>query len=385
MTFALYTNTVSPHQLPLARELIGQLGVDNYRYVYTTPLTKERTAMGWRAVDENWILTSSSVEAQERLRDSDVVLMQHNRDWEMLKGRLCRGKACIYASERWFKPRLGMLRMLWPKYLRMALQFVCMLRKSKGLFYFPIGIHAACDMARLCGVFSGDLRCLFKAPALDFESKPGGRIWLKNGGDGKRYCLDKMRMWGYFVEPSQLPNSLTSNSSTLKVLWVGRLLKLKRVDTIIRAVVELFKSQSPSNLNSNSNFHVQLDIYGTGPEEKSLRRLAAKYGEAIKFYQPVPIAHVRRLMQEHDVYVLSSNGYEGWGAVVSEALEERMCVIGTYEAGSSATLLPKECLFKAGDWRSLEKLLSNAANLPILVDQQWFVQNACRTLQEVFK
>lgn len=374
MTFALYANTVSPHQLPLARELVGQLGVENYRYIYTTPLTKERTAMGWSAVDENWILDSNSVGAQEWLRDSDVVLMQHNRDWKMFKGKLCHGKACIYASERWFKPRLGMLRMIWPKYLKMAVEFVCMLRKSKGLFYFPIGIHAACDMARLCGVFSGDLRCLLRAPALDFEPKPGGRIWLKDGGDCRRYCLDKMRLWGYFVESSKIHRTQNTVRNSLKVLWVGRLLSIKRVDTIIKAVGELSKKKK-----------IVLDIYGTGPEEKRLRSLAAKYGETIRFYQPVPIAHVRRLMHEHDVYVLSSNGYEGWGAVVSEAIEERMCVIGTYEAGSSATLLPRECLFKAGDWRSLFKLLSNADNLPVLVDQQWSSLNACRTLLEVFK
>jgi glycosyltransferase involved in cell wall biosynthesis len=62
-------------------------------------------------------------------------------------------------------------------------------------------------------------------------------------------------------------------------------------------------------------------------------------------------------MREHDVYVLSSNGYEGWGAVVSEALEEGMAVIGTHEAGSSATILPESNLFHAGDWRRLKELL----------------------------
>ena len=34
--FALYTNTVSAHQLPLARELAARLGAENFRYVYET-------------------------------------------------------------------------------------------------------------------------------------------------------------------------------------------------------------------------------------------------------------------------------------------------------------------------------------------------------------
>ena len=64
-------------------------------------------------------------------------------------------------------------------------------------------------------------------------------------------------------------------------------------------------------------------------------------------------------MREHDVYVLSSNAYEGWGTVVSEALEEGMKVVGTYEAGASATMLPESNLFHAGDWRCLKNILEN--------------------------
>ena len=184
--------------------------------------------------------------------------------------------------------------------------------------------------------------------------------------DGVRECVDKMRMWGYFVEEGlgvcgqELGGRLVTSGQSLvdsekecgneglKVLWVGRLLKLKRVDTIIKAVGECSKSKK-----------ITLDIYGFGLEEARLKKLAAKYGDVIKFYPPVPISEVRKLMREHDVYVLSSNGYEGWGAVVSEALEEGMAVIGTYEAGSSATILQESNLFHAGDWRRLKKLLQN--------------------------
>jgi glycosyltransferase involved in cell wall biosynthesis len=250
---------------------------------------------------------------------------------------------------------------------------------------------------------NGDLRCLFRAPKLDFERKPGGRIWISEGvrecgsegvrsvrsegvrSDGVRECVGKMRMWGYFVEEglgvsgqelvdsekvsdssefrvgslglgdglvisgqSLVDSEKGADSSELgvKVLWVGRLLDLKRVDTIIKAVGECSKSKK-----------ITLDIYGLGPEDAKLKKLAAKYGDAIKFYPPVPINEVRKLMREHDVYVLSSNGYEGWGAVVSEALEEGMAVIGTHEAGSSATILPESNLFHAGDWRRLKELL----------------------------
>ena len=66
-------------------------------------------------------------------------------------------------------------------------------------------------------------------------------------------------------------------------------------------------------------------------------------------------------MRAHDVYVLSSDGGEGWGAVVNEALEEGMEVFGTTAAGSSATILPRENQFAPGDWRTLARLLERFA------------------------
>ena len=377
MTLALYANTVSPHQLPLAREMVSRLGAENYRYIYTDKLTPERVNLGWDVSGASWLMHYSSPGAAEWLRDADVVMMQHHRDWNLLEDRLSRGKTCLYPSERWFKPCLGMLRLLWPRYFMMARRFVRMLERYDRLLYLPQGIHAARDMARLCGLMHGDLRCLFRVPRLEFERQPGGRIFLTQSSReaekqrGSKYCLEKMRMWGYFVEGSKvrgfesskvnLQTFKPSNSQTLKVLWVGRLLKLKRVDDIIRAIGELSRSSNPRLTTNDYRLTTTLDIYGTGPEEGRLKKMAAKYGDVIKFHPPVAIGEVRKLMREHDVYVFASDAHDGWGAVVSEALEEGMNVIGTYEAGSSATMLPKERLFHAGDWRALADLLAKEA------------------------
>ena len=90
---------------------------------------------------------------------------------------------------------------------------------------------------------------------------------------------------------------------------------------------------------------------------ESLERLAFGREDIIRLHSQVSIDDVRRLMRENDVYVLSSNASEGWGAVTNEALEEGMHVLGTYEAGSSATILNEDDLFHAGDWKRLQFLL----------------------------
>lgn len=372
MRFILHTTWVSPHLLPIARAIARCIGKQNVVYHYIEPPAPGHLTWKWDSLIDDSLCRRGS-ENDSDVQNCDVLLIGV-RNIELFAKRMENNQKVYYMSERWFKPLLGILRLLHPSFLSMSFDFVRLLEKDNCLQFLPIGIHAASDMARLCGLMHGDLRCLFCAPKLDFERKPGGRIWLKNGGDGKRYCLDKMRMWGYFVESSQYPNPHppTQNSSTLKVLWVGRLLKLKRVDTIIRAVGELSRS------HSNSNIQFQLDIYGTGPEEARLKKMAAKYGDCIKFYPPVPITVVRKLMQEHDVYILASNAYEGWGAVVSEALEEGMRVIGTYEAGSSVTMLPEKCLFHAGDWRRLADLLGRA--LPTVGIGDWTVEKAVEVI-----
>ena len=255
-----------------------------------------------------------------------------------------------------------------------------MLRQSDKMYCCPIGVHAASDMARLCGLFSGDFRCLFRVPKLEFERRPGGKIELANGNGNaaRRYCLHKMRMWGYVVAPSSTVERHLNQHRQCRLLWVGRFLKWKRVDTIIRAVVENRKMR----LVENSRFDIILDIYGSGPEEHRLKKLAAGSEDVIHFHPPVPNERVRELMREHDAYVLSSNAYEGWGAVVSEALAEGMKVVGTYEAGSSGTMLPESNLFHAGDWKELLNLLRRG---PKLVDADvWSAASFAKTLVNDF-
>lgn len=365
MKFAFYTISFSPHQIPLAEAMMAYIGEDEYRYVSVRPMIFERRNIGWGDSDDmSWHIKEwKNQKCARQAVELSEVLMSGERDLSLLEERCHRGLTTFYSSERWFKPRIGMLRLFHPSYMRMTRRFVRLLRDAESFRFYPVGIHAARDMARLCGLMHGDWRCLFKAPELDFERKPGGRIWLKNGGTDKRYCLEKMRMWGYFVDSSkfrveglELGEDLGvrgQGSNKVRVLWVGRLLKLKRVDTIIRAVGECIKRRQVDS----SLPEISLDVYGMGPEEKRLKKMAVRYGEAIKFHPPVPIEEVRNLMHKHDVYVLSSNAYEGWGAVVSEALEENMKVVGTYEAGASATILPESNLYPAGDWMKLADIL----------------------------
>ena len=402
MKWVGYTNIPSPHSIPLANAMHRVAG----EMLYVFQRRSTQTYLNSQACKE--IEAESICEAEDTKRARAAISSCHSliisiRDVGLLKERAEKRLFTAYASERWLKPISalhparseyaacpralwlpGILKLAVPSIFRRVRFFTTLISDVQTFCYLPQGIRAAKDMARLCGLMHGDLMCLFKAPELDFERKPGGRIWLKNGGDGRKYCLDKMRIWGYYVKPSKsdaLPvqEAAKTKPHEIKVLWVGRLLNWKRVDAIVRAVGE------HTNLKrvDASLPKITLDIYGEGPEKERLKSLATRYAESecIRFHPPLPNAEIRDVMRSHDVYILGSNAFEGWGAVVSEALEEGMAVLGTYEAGACATMLPDENLFHSGDWRALLKLLQSPVKKVGI--GLWTADYAAKTLMEI--
>ena len=354
MKIAAMLNVVSPHQLPLAKELVKLVGEDNCRYVYVDRAHGDRVKLGWGdGALPTWCIPMSGNE--NVVKDADL-LYSGVRNIELFERRAKSGKATFYYSERWFKPLLtvrlfglfdcsisGRVRMLFPAYRKMAQRFVKWLNADSNSRYFAVGPWAAKDMQ-----------------------------WL-----GVK--LDKIVPWGYYVEPSKLDGRALpaeKPQGVVRLLWVGRLLGLKRVDDIVRAV----RAHNRLKRMDDSLPKVTLDIYGDGVEKPKLQRMVTKYGldDLIKFHPAVPIEEVRKLMREHDIYVLASDAYEGWGAVVSEALEEEMRVVGTYESGSCASILPESNLYHAGDWRRLAELIRG--DVPKIDIGQWTAKVAAERM-----
>ena len=328
--FALYTNTVSAHQLPLARELAARLGAENFRYVYETEPaggnqeTRER---------EPWTMRADESGAAELLESCEVLLAGGLRPTGLFERRVARGLKTLYQTERWFKPLgylgsspvPGSLRLLHPGYRRMARRFA-RLMESPSFQVLPIGPWAERDMKEVFRRFHA-------------------------GAEFARALVP----WGYFVAPGAAAARRVPSDGELKVLWVGRLLDWKRVDTVIDAVAKL---------RAGGDGPVSLTIVGDGPEKARLERRASRRGgAAVRFVPRVDIRRVRELMREHDIYVLASNAVEGWGAALSEAMEEGMVAFGTEEAGASAALLPEPRRFRSGDVAALARLIAGARGM----------------------
>ena len=327
MWIVFYLDCVSPHQVPLAREIVKRVGADHFRYIYRDAVQKDRAALGWQMTgDADWFIHIGMQPevAREWIETADVVLTGF-RDFELFSRRADKGLMTFYMSERWFKPigvacwrwRIylpGRWRLLNSRYRHMARRLVTFAKRDKRFRYLAMGVHARNDIQQI------------GLPA------------------------DQIFPWAYYVTPSESPRRWTHEDGPLRVIWLGRMLDWKHPECVVRAARRLQK------LGVKATF----TMVGDGPLRNRLTHEAD--GLPITFLPPQPIERIREILRTHDVYVLASDAGEGWGAALNEALEEGLYALGTYEAGASATMLRESDLFHAGDWRALASLLMRCAN-----------------------
>jgi len=109
-----------------------------------------------------------------------------------------------------------------------------------------------------------------------------------------------------------------------EILYVGQLIVRKRVDLLLKAFSRL---ELPT---------ARLRIIGKGEEEQKLQHLVRQLGiaERVRFSQGLPNAEIIAAMAAADVLVLPSR-FDGWGAVVNEALMVGTPVICSDRCGAS--------------------------------------------------
>ena len=367
MKYIFYTNIVSPHQIPWCREFVKLVGEENFLYIAEESLHQERKELGWNHGQESWIceLEENRTVLQEKLESCDI-LITSLRNSELLKKRAEKGLRSYYMFERWFKPPVGAFRMLHPGYRKICGDFNALASNSK-IRLLPIGIYAVEDFFKMQQCLKNPF-CLFtKNSELKIEKNyPAMPLELYN-----------MRLWGYFVAPGD-GHKVECGKDILNLFWCGRMLDWKRVNTLVKAIVNLLKRNIP----------VKLTLVGHGPEEGILRKIAGKWiNEKIYFKPPAKIDEIRQYMQNHDAYILSSDGGEGWGAALNEAMNEGMIPVGTFEAGSSATMIEhgkNGFLYHSKNVKELECILEQIWNLKKTGKDQEIRNNAVQTIHDVW-
>lgn len=316
------SDNIYHHMIPLANSLANLVGDGNFKYAVLKPEEEFRISMGFNPDDNNqpWVIPvfknkECLVEFEQWFNEAEVVLFSNRDLFKMASQRIEKNKLTFYFSERWWKPNIGRFRLFFPKYIKLALD-IRKLSKNNNFHYLAHGIYAAKD--------------------IKFVTKFENRIWE----------------FGYFTDTAE-NFRIKKDQEKINILWCGRMLKWKRVDLLIRAFAEVVKR--------NPNCH--LTMVGDGAEKLKLEIKAKKILPewSYDFFPSQSTQIIRETMNCADIFVLPSSGYEGWGAVVNEAMAENCAVIASVETGAGKSIisnLENGILFKSGDWKDLSKQIS---------------------------
>ena len=177
-----------------------------------------------------------------------------------------------------------------------------------------------------------------------------GYRWFRMSG----YPDHKLYQFGYFVEQPLNQESDTnhfkqSDGDSVEIVFIGQCIRRKGIDLLLQA------------LSTLQYLNWKLQIIGDGERKEAFEKLALQLGlsERVNFLGVLKNADARFVMKNSDLFVLPSR-WDGWGAVVNEALMEGVPVVCSDLCGSADLLgnLERGETFPAGSVTGLRDVLS---------------------------
>lgn len=284
------------HQYPFCTEMYKLLG-DDFLFVYTDEMEDERKNMGWdKAFSEaSYIIKYDDETTPRIIMDSDIVLCG-SVHMCYIKDRLKTEKITFRYFERLYKK--GRIHALKPGgYIRKLNEHTRV--RNKNVYLLCAGAYVPAD---------------FKL----FFSYP-----------------EKMLKWGYFTEEEaaefeELLKIKEGNERT-EILWTGRMIDWKY------PVMSVLLGE----MLSIKGFDFHITMIGDGPEKEGLLQYIQeneleRYFTVESFMEP---SKVREYMRKADVYLMTSDFNEGWGAVINEAMSSGCVVVASAGAGGAGYLI----------------------------------------------
>ena len=161
----------------------------------------------------------------------------------------------------------------------------------------------------------------------------------------------KIYEFSYVIESESLPNLDNLNhfklqeNTKFQVLYVGKLIPRKRVDLLLKAISKLSRKD------------IHLTIVGEGRQANSLINLShrLKISDQVSFLPSMTNEETLQLMSQSDLLVLPSR-WDGWGAVVTEALSVGTPVICSDRCGAASLVEDLQITGSTFHTKSLQEL-----------------------------
>ncbi len=295
MTVYFWQLMVSPHIVELAYEL-SELNV-NVKYCAVQKVLPERLNQGWDT--ENRLAENTILVADEKNIKKVLDKIDHNTI-HICQG--IRGNGLISLVQRELVKRGQKYWIIMETVQTNAFSNFFKLLVYRSLFKM--------NSSNISGVFAIGRRT------------PN---WLISSG----ISPENVYPFAYFLRDANFKN-LSFNASgkveKFRFIFIGRLIRLKRVDWIIHALSR-FKCAD-----------FELVIVGNGDEMGKLQKLAFKLLRCqVSWLGVVPNTEIPCLLSSADCLVLPSS-HDGWGAVISESLLMGTPVVCSDSCGASVVV-----------------------------------------------
>lgn len=312
MKILFISNFFSHLQKPVSEEFYDKTG-GNYKFIETAQLTEERKALGFDSTKPAYVIQyseSSKEIIQGEILEADIVIIGA-APLSLIKERLKKNKLTFRYSERYFKTR--------SRYLKYPIWVIDSF-KTRKCYYLCSGAYASKDI-QLTGFFK-----------------------------------NKCYKWGYFPEVrvykdiDELIGQKTSytENGKISIVWAARLIRLKHPEYLIKLAQMLKKD----------GFVFEIHILGNGELENELKTSIKDNGieDFVFMHGAMPPYKVREFMEKGDIFLLTSDRNEGWGAVLNEAMNSACAVVASHETGSAPFLIndgDNGLIFRSKDINSL--------------------------------
>ena len=317
MKLAFYSVVLNHHQAPVADEFYKLLG-DEYCFVELINLGDTKGATDDYSkrpyLLRAWESTESLKKAMELARTAECCVFGGTDALSYEKERMKLGLLSFEMGERWLKQ--GIKSFASPRLWQWLKTYYLGGWNNKPLYKLCCSAFCSIDHYRL-GTFKG-----------------------------------KSYKWGYFTSISEDYSyfskfqGVTNISASL--MWCARFIDWKHPELPIHLADRLRKN----------GISFTLDMYGDGIMREALEQKSNELGlsDCVKFHGNIPNDRIHQAMQEHNIFLFTSDRGEGWGAVANEAMSEGCLLIGSDEIGAVPYLVKdgeNGLIFKSRDLDSL--------------------------------
>ena len=300
MNIIFVSNYLNHHQISFCENLYKMQGGD-FCFIQTEKMTEERINLGWSNNQFSppylYEYTQETKEYIKTLFENADIIIYGDTKINFLNFQLKKTVFIWYYRERLFKKG----------------------QKQKNNLLRMIKLHYKYSIKNRnydCGVL-----CASAYASEDFK-----RIKAFTGMKFK---------WGYFPEYIQynLDEIIQKKEQNIipRIMWAGRLIDWKRAEDALALAKELKKN----------GIAFQMEIVGYGDLQVVLNDfiIKEKLETSVCMYGSLTPEQVREHMLQSDIYLVTSDFNEGWGAVVNEAMNSACAVVSSHAVGAAPFLI----------------------------------------------